>query len=542
MHQLLEAADTKNDAIARHSGLSILGILIALAILGLYVQRLLLPSVGLFHDDGVYLVTAKAMATGQGYRIISLPTPIVQTKYPILFPALLAVVWKLFPEFPDNLILLKLVPFLAALAWFALVYRYYRSEGLTPTRASVLTMVLATVPWVLFVSSTLLSETLFFALAMGGLLMIRRLEASPEVWRFLPLSAGALAGTATLTRMAGVALIAAGTVSLFRRSKRAAALFLAAAIGVCLPWFVWTFYHTAAKGSEAYYTAQNYSVWNVVFNYTPEQKLNIVLTNLAATVGSFGSLFEYHLAVVAVLIASALMAGFILDIRTAGFTVNHVFCLVYVALTTLWAWMPLRFLVLLTPMLLLFAYRLVAACEQRTGWRWLPAGALLLVAPMLAEDARQLPQSLQAGAVPTPGTPNNRPTKWFEYARIASWIRASAPPQAVIMGILDPVFYLYTGHPSVRSYSTHPYFLFYAPTGAEDSLGTVNDFLRNLKSHNATVLVSTPFSERKALKKIMEGAISRCPAAFRLVPELPDPEYRVYLVDPARLPPLSDLP
>src|SRR5579864_8867895 len=53
-----------------------------------YWTALHAPAVGMFHDDGIYAVTAKALATGHGYRIISLPGEIAQTKYPILLPAL----------------------------------------------------------------------------------------------------------------------------------------------------------------------------------------------------------------------------------------------------------------------------------------------------------------------------------------------------------------------------------------------------------------------------------------------------------------------
>src|SRR5580765_4929334 len=63
-----------------------------------YWTALHAPAVGMFHDDGVYLVTAKSLATGHGYRIVSLPGEIAQTKYPILFPALLAAVWKVSPQ------------------------------------------------------------------------------------------------------------------------------------------------------------------------------------------------------------------------------------------------------------------------------------------------------------------------------------------------------------------------------------------------------------------------------------------------------------
>ncbi len=550
--QLLEANETVAPGASpstRKTVVRLAAILIALTLLALYVQRLRLPSAGLDQDDGVYLVTAKALATGQGYKIVSLPTPIAQTKYPILFPALLALVWKVFPEFPENLLMLKLVPFLATLAWLALVYRYYRGEGLVPHRAVVLTSVLAIVPWVLFLGSTLLSETLFFALTIASLLLIRRLERSSVYSRMLPLAAGALAGGATLTRIAGVSLIAAGALALIRKSKTAAALFLAAALAISLPWFAWAS-RTAASGSDAYYSAKNYSGWNVVFNFTPEQKLDIVLTNLAATIGSFGLLFEYHLATVAILITAAVIAGFVLDIRRTGFSGIHLFCLAYLGLTLLWAWYPLRFLVLLAPFLLLFIFRLTVACAEKTRLRWLPAAALLLILPMLGDDSLQFWQSPKTGAVDAPGVTDQPPAKWYEYAEIASWIRAHAPPGAVVAANVDPVFYLYAGHPSVRGFSADPYLLFYAPSqyspgNERNALGSVSDFVDGLKRQNVTVLVCTSesgFAERKPLNKLTTAAVSLYPAAFHLALQLPDPAYRVYFVDPARLPLVPDLP
>src|SRR4030095_2426705 len=42
------------------------------------------------HDDSVYVTTAKALATGEGYRIISLPYQPAQTKYPPFYPLLLS--------------------------------------------------------------------------------------------------------------------------------------------------------------------------------------------------------------------------------------------------------------------------------------------------------------------------------------------------------------------------------------------------------------------------------------------------------------------
>src|SRR5258708_39392465 len=62
---------------------------------------------GVYHDDGIYISTAKALADGRGYRLINLPVAPFQTKYPILYPAVLAIIWRLWPAFPDNLMAMQ---------------------------------------------------------------------------------------------------------------------------------------------------------------------------------------------------------------------------------------------------------------------------------------------------------------------------------------------------------------------------------------------------------------------------------------------------
>ncbi len=49
-----------------------------------------MPHLGFYHDDSIYWVSARSLATGDGYRIESLPGEPYQTKYPPLYPALLA--------------------------------------------------------------------------------------------------------------------------------------------------------------------------------------------------------------------------------------------------------------------------------------------------------------------------------------------------------------------------------------------------------------------------------------------------------------------
>src|SRR5262245_65579762 len=63
--------------------------------------------VGVFQDDGMYVVLAKSLATGEGYRYLNLPGAPNATHFPPLYPAFLALLWKVGPAFPGNIVLFK---------------------------------------------------------------------------------------------------------------------------------------------------------------------------------------------------------------------------------------------------------------------------------------------------------------------------------------------------------------------------------------------------------------------------------------------------
>ncbi len=59
---------------------------------------------GLAHDDTLMMSSAKALAEGRGYIMPSVPETPRQTKYPVLYPWLLSLVWRWHPAFPSNLL------------------------------------------------------------------------------------------------------------------------------------------------------------------------------------------------------------------------------------------------------------------------------------------------------------------------------------------------------------------------------------------------------------------------------------------------------
>src|SRR5437868_25532 len=86
---------------------------VALAVaLTIYLLRLD-KVVGLVVDDAWYVLLAKALATGQGYTLINSPTPGITPFYAPAFPALLSTFYRISPNFPNNLWLLKSVSIVA---------------------------------------------------------------------------------------------------------------------------------------------------------------------------------------------------------------------------------------------------------------------------------------------------------------------------------------------------------------------------------------------------------------------------------------------
>jgi hypothetical protein len=60
-----------------------------------------LPLFGRYFDDGLYLSSAKGIADGHGYRIVSLPGAPPQVKYPPLIPFVMALAWRVGTTLPQ---------------------------------------------------------------------------------------------------------------------------------------------------------------------------------------------------------------------------------------------------------------------------------------------------------------------------------------------------------------------------------------------------------------------------------------------------------
>jgi 4-amino-4-deoxy-L-arabinose transferase-like glycosyltransferase len=175
-------------------------------------------------------------------------------------------------------LLLKLVPLAFGIVWFWLAYRLISLEA-SRRAAAICAALTAAVLWSVYLSTALLSETMFAALCTASLLYLRRSEIDETEGREWIIAA-VLAGLAFLTRTAGVCMIATGVVFfLMQRRRRRAVTFLAIALAVCAPWLWWVATQHPPP-TDAYYTASNYGSWNVLSSHFPlDRKMAIVFLN-----------------------------------------------------------------------------------------------------------------------------------------------------------------------------------------------------------------------------------------------------------------------
>src|SRR5580704_15920855 len=145
-----------------------------------------MPEFGKLHDDGILFVSAKGLATGQGFRILSLPEQPWQTKYPVLYPLYLSIIWRINPHFPDNL------PLGRWFSWLLLVICLALSR--VGPRPALVVAILAISPYMVLFGTSMFSEIFFLCWLLASLLAAQKQGLAMAVL------AGILAGLAYLTR------------------------------------------------------------------------------------------------------------------------------------------------------------------------------------------------------------------------------------------------------------------------------------------------------------------------------------------------------
>jgi hypothetical protein len=325
--------------------------------------------VGVFWDDGVYLIGAKALASGTGYRFVHLPGAPPAVHFPPLYPALLALVWKAGPVFPANVTLLKLVnPILLGLAAALACAFGVRRLAMPPLAAAAAALICTASLPLIVVAGVLFSEPLFLVVLFLALLLAERAAESGGLRRAL--LAGLAAGALVLVRTAGLALLPALVIGmLVARRRREAAMAAAAALAAIAPWQLWVSSRASALAPPLRGSYGPYVDW-VLALYRARGAwfvLTVIRENVLALFRTLGiALFPFGMRELRPLLVTLVIVVVVVAMLSARrrAPAAMLFLCFYFALVLAWPYAPDRFLWAVWPLV-----GLLVASGAVESWR-----------------------------------------------------------------------------------------------------------------------------------------------------------------------------
>lgn len=443
----------------------------------LYLAMLTTDRFGAYYDDGQYVVAAKALATGRGYRIISLPSEQPQTLIPPLYPFLLSLVWRIDPHFPQNLTGMMLLSLTMMLTFLYLAYLYLFKNGYATRWQALIVVALAAINWrTMLLAASIMSDVTFAAMSIGALHIAERYEKEQR-GRMTGVAMGIAMGLVFLTRTSGIAVLIAVVVYFtLRRQRRKALLPVVIASLFVVGWVSWAYLNqSSGVGANAvYYSTYMHGLNHAVsdlqaLNETSRLAtlLGIVGTNiLMLLVGSvpLACLGLRHDLPTTILVAFVLftliliVAGAVRQFRT-GFRLQYVYLPIYLALHLIAPGSAYdRYIIPIVPFLLLFLISELSRpllqlrrelISHRLNIRALAALPVSLVLLIYTGGACY---NNASGIYDTLQSIGRSAARGGENAEVMDWIKAHTATSDVVLCNSDPVIYLFTGRKAVLSF------------------------------------------------------------------------------------------
>ena len=339
--------------------------------------------VGVVHDDAMYVILARALASGEGYRFLNLPGAPPATHFPPGYPALLAVVSFLAPAFPASVVFFKAMNAIFLSAGAVLTARFARARAVGAPWALALGVVTAVSIPLLVLGSMVLSELLFLALVLS-LLPALESFAEQETTPARAALLGVAIATCAMVRSHGIVLVPAVLLALMQRRRwRDAAVLGIAAVACLLPWQLWSAAHSGQLPAPLLGNYDTYTSWWVrglrvmgagMVPTTLQKTVPETLEMLAVLFSPFSASLA-HTVTLLMLAALATVGGWSVRRRMP---VTLLFLAGYLTIVLVWPFNPSRFIWGIWPLLLVLVVAGAHAAVAHPSRVARPARALLL--------------------------------------------------------------------------------------------------------------------------------------------------------------------
>lgn len=439
---------------------------------------------GAYHDDTLYFSAAKALASGEGAVLPNLPDSPAQTKYPLLYPLLLSLVWRLHPAFPANLSWAWGMNLAFGVMLVLASVMVLRRLGSSRKEALGLAAIFALNPYTILWTNLLLSDVLFAALTLLAVLAadraIRQSKSSFWAWWGLAIVSAWLA---TSTRTLGVAIL--GGLFLYAIANRRYLAGAATCFGV-LP-LLWRLLAGGLAGDSAPKGAVSGfdQTWLFYTDYVAFWKLSVPSLDVLWAQVQFNGLellkfpavdvFLYnaegmasmYMQTTAIAISAAILHGVYVRAQKCGYSSLHWMAICYVPVILLWNYTLMsRFWLAFMPLFLVGAaaelgrlgggVRKVFAASGQLDQK-IAAGLFAFALSALVLNgawryAVDVPRGFRSVAV-------HREQTLSAKREAYDWLARSSGSGPVI-SYEDALLYLYTGTQGMRPFicSTEPFF------------------------------------------------------------------------------------
>ncbi|MCS6776272.1 MAG: hypothetical protein RMJ43_03705 [Chloroherpetonaceae bacterium] len=453
--------------------------LVSMLLLGALWLAQVTPYPNPANDAGRYLTLGTSLARSGELRLLNQPDRPLDTLYPPLFPAIIALCIRITGHPAGEVILLvKVLQLLFLLATLPLLALLLERSGLPRTLRTAALITAATAPAFASYANEVMSEAPFLFFCLAAITLVEtdsHATAATEkgaVWRrILALLCATLA---FFTRTAGLALLLALSITFWRRSGyRWGIIALTVALVVSAGW-QWRNQHIirhAPPGTQHATYLDQFTLRDPTragagrIPLTPAGLLERVREGFPVYLGMIpravlhtmsrhAPLWNTLFWVLAVPMGLLILAGGVVAWQR-GLTLAAGFAALFWVLTALWPWRDPRFLVPLLPCFLLFLFLGVESLAGRLPPH-LPAGARNALAAtsaalLLAYFGQVHLTIIQRERLPVlPGFPFGRTLAEAGFYAAATWLRAHTPPDSVIMGRPAYLLFLYSDRPSIQ--------------------------------------------------------------------------------------------
>ncbi|MFP5503053.1 MAG: hypothetical protein ACLGIN_11230, partial [Candidatus Sericytochromatia bacterium] len=229
-------------------------LVIALAVAAAIAARWLVLDgvIGELNDDAVYAMYARALLDGLGYVDTAMPEPLPATRYPIGFPALLALIMAGAGSIEVMIERLQWVGPLTMALTIAAVAVYFRREARLPLFFALAGASLLALHPLTFALGTLVISDWVFTLASLPVIVFldRKLRGDRPALGAFALGGALIAALCMLRYIGATLLVALVLVLLWQRRFKQAAAAAAGFVAAMAPWWIFR----AMSGGEEYHS------------------------------------------------------------------------------------------------------------------------------------------------------------------------------------------------------------------------------------------------------------------------------------------------